>query len=242
LTGQLQGLNGQHISTAQARSKVFELSETDRLTHLIKTTGENLNNLFVSDASDSQAFVFKADGHFSLVKDFEFSDSEKSASSGFRELLAVKKTLEAEPEQFREHAGGVVFWQTDSKNCYSFLTKGSRIPEVQDVVFDIKRRERNLDIKVVPVWTPRSQERIVEADLGSKLSTSTDEWCVDRRDLANVFSELNYFPNFDCMATRKNSVCKKFYSKIPQIGSDGVDFLCQELKPDVQYFCCPPLN
>ncbi|MFN9900689.1 MAG: hypothetical protein ACK55Z_18295, partial [bacterium] len=65
------------------------------------------------------------------MKDFEFSDSEKSASSGFRELLAVKKTLEAEPEQFREHAGGVVFWQTDSKNCYSFLTKGSRIPEVQ---------------------------------------------------------------------------------------------------------------
>jgi hypothetical protein len=70
LTSQLQGLNGQHISTAQARSKVFELSETDRLTHLIKTTGENLNNLFVSDASDCQAFVFKADGRFSLVKDF----------------------------------------------------------------------------------------------------------------------------------------------------------------------------
>ena len=96
--------------------------------------------------------------------------------------------------------------------------------------------------KVVPVWTPRSQDRIVEADLGSKLSMSTDEWCVDRRDLANVFSELNYFLNFDCMATRKNSVCKKFYSKIPQIGSDGVDFLCQELKPDVQYFCCPPVK
>jgi hypothetical protein len=72
LAGQLQGLNGQHISTAQARSKVFELSETDRLTHLIKTTGENLNNLYVSDASDSQAFVFKADGKFSLVKDFEY--------------------------------------------------------------------------------------------------------------------------------------------------------------------------
>jgi hypothetical protein len=70
LAGQLQGLNGQHISMAQARSKVFELSETDRLTHLIKTTGENLNNLFVSDASDCQAFVFKADGRFSLVKDF----------------------------------------------------------------------------------------------------------------------------------------------------------------------------
>jgi hypothetical protein len=34
-----------------------------------------------------------------------------------------------------------------------------------------------IDIKIVPVWTPRSQARIVAADLGYKLSSSTDEWC-----------------------------------------------------------------
>jgi hypothetical protein len=101
------------------------------------------------------------------------------------------------------------FGRRTAKTVIVFLTKGSRIPEVQDVVFDIKPREQNLDIKVVPVWTPRSQERIVEADLGSKLSTSTDEWCIDRRDLANVFSELKYFPNFDCMATRKKLCLQK---------------------------------
>jgi hypothetical protein len=82
-----------------------------------------------------------------------------------------------------------------------------------------------LDSTIVPVWTPRTQARIVTADLGSKLSSSTDEWCIDREDLANVFVKLKYSPEVDCMATRTNTICKKFFSKIPQIGATGVNFL-----------------
>jgi hypothetical protein len=151
-------------------------------------------------------FVFKADGRFQYVREFELSDTEKKESSGFRELCAVRKALEEDPAQFKEFAGGVIYWQTDSKNCYSFLTKGSRIPKIQDLVMDIKLRERRLDVKIVPVWTPRSQARIVEADLGSKLNSSTDEWCIDRQDLAEVFTTLDYWPSLDCMATSRNSV------------------------------------
>jgi hypothetical protein len=242
LEDRLESLNGQHIFTSEAKSKIFELSETERLKELIRSTDEQLSNLFVSDASDSHVFIYRADGQFQLVREFEFSDEESSASSGLRELLAVHKTLESDPGQFKEFSGGIVYWQTDSKNCYSYLTKGSRLPAVQKLVMDIKHRERRLDIKIVPVWTPRSQARIVEADLGSKLSSSTDEWCIDRSDLAEVFCKLDYVPDFDCMATGKNAICKKFYSKIPQVGTCGVNFLCQELCPKVSYFCCPPVK
>jgi hypothetical protein len=238
----LESLNGQHIFSTDARSKIFELSETDRLTQLIRTTDEQLQNLFVSDASDSHVFIYRADGTFQFVKEFEFTETESSASSGYRELLAVQKTLESDPGQFAEFSGGVVYWQTDSKNCYSFLSRGSRVTDVQSLVMDIKHRERKLDIKIIPVWTPRSHERIVLADLGSKMSSSTDEWCIDREDLSTVFSVLKYTPDFDCMATRSNSVCKRFYSKIPQIGSQGVNFLCQDLRTDCNYFCCPPIK
>jgi hypothetical protein len=227
LLEKLAALNGQYIVTAESRTRVFELSETDRLTHTVKTTDQH-ENLFVSDASHSLLFVFKADGRFQYVCEFELSDTEKKESSGFRELCAVRKALEEDPAQFKEFAGRVIYWQTDSKNCYSFLTKGSRIPKIQELVMDIKLRERCLDVRIVPVWTPRSQARIVEADLGSKLNSSTDEWCIDRQDLADVFTTLDYWPSFDCMATSRNSVCEKFFSKIPQIGSAGVNFLCQE--------------
>jgi len=60
--------------------------------------------------------------------------------------------------------------------------------------------------------------------------------------LAEVFCKLDYVPDFDCMATGKNAICKKFYFKIPQVGTCGVNFLCQELLPTVSYFCCPPVK
>ena len=242
LLKQLRSLNGQHIFSSDARSKILSLKETDRITELVRSTDESIPNLFVSDASDTHAFIYRADGEFQLVRDFEFSKEESFGSSGCRELLAVHKMLESEPECFRPHRGGMVYWQTDSKNCYSFLMRGSRKPDIQRLVADIKCKERKLDIKIVPVWTPRTQSRIVTADLGSKMSASTDEWCIDREDLISVFKELNFMPDVDCCASRKNAVCVKFYSKIPQIGSSGVNFLAQELKENVKYFCCPPVK
>jgi hypothetical protein len=204
LAKKLRGLNGQHIQSCEARSKVFSLAENEKKIELIRNTEQNLQNLFVSDASDSHAYIYKADGQFQYVKDFEFTDEEKTTSSGCRELLAVQKTLQESPGQFADHNGGTVFWQTDSKNCYSFLMRGSRKPEIQRIVTDIKCMERSLDIIIVPVWTPRTQARIVTADLGSKLSSSTDEWCIDQEDLANVFVKLKFKPDVDCMATRTN--------------------------------------
>jgi hypothetical protein len=56
LLEKLTALNGQYIVTAESRSRVFELSETDRLTHTVKTTDQHVENLYVSDASDSVCF------------------------------------------------------------------------------------------------------------------------------------------------------------------------------------------
>jgi hypothetical protein len=242
LASKIRSLNGQHIFSCEARSKVVTLAETDRLTEQIRTTDKDLQNLYVSDASDSHVFIYKADGQFQYVREFELTAGERLASSGYRELLAVKKSLQEDPDQFRAHKGGTIFWQTDSKNCYGFLLRGSRQPDIQKVVMDIKCIERKLDVNIVPVWTPREHARIVTADLGSKLSSSTDEWCVDRDDLVKVFTKLNFEPEIDCMATRSNTLCEKFFSKIPQIGSLGVNFMSQELRPDTNYFCCPPVK
>ncbi len=238
----LRSLNGQYIFSCKARSKVFELKETDRITELVRSTDSNIPNLFVSDGSDTHAFIYKADGSFQLVKDFEFSIEEKSSSSGCRELLTVHKMLVSESECFSAHKGGTVYWQTDSKNCYSFLMRGSCKPDIQRIDADIKWNERKLDIHIVPVWTPRSKLRIVTVDLGSKMASSTDEWCIDREDLVTVFMKLNFSPDVHCFASRRNTMCEKLFSKIPQIGSPGVNFLAQELKENVNYYCCPPVK
>jgi hypothetical protein len=58
------------------------MKETDRITELVRLTDESIPNLFVSDASDTHAFIYRADGEFQLVRDFEFSKEETSVSSG----------------------------------------------------------------------------------------------------------------------------------------------------------------
>ncbi len=106
--------------------------------------------------------------------------------------------------------------------------RGSRKPDIQRIVADIKCYERKLDIHIVPVWTPRSQLRIVTVDLGSKMASSTDEWCIDTEDLVTVFMKLNFSLDVHCFASRRNTLYEKLFSKIPQIGSPGVNFLAQE--------------
>jgi hypothetical protein len=102
----------------------------------VRSTAESIPNLFVSDASDTHAFIYRVDGEFQLVRKFEFSKKESSASSGCRELLTVHKMLESEPECFSMLKGGIVYWQTDSKNC--FLMRGFHKPDIQGLVADIK--------------------------------------------------------------------------------------------------------
>ncbi len=65
LEDRIESLNGQHIFTAEAKAKIFELSETERLTELIKSTDEQLSNLFVSDASDSHVLYTELMASFS---------------------------------------------------------------------------------------------------------------------------------------------------------------------------------
>jgi len=106
LASKIRSLNGQHIFSCEARSKVVSLAEVDRLTELVRITDTDLQSLYVSDASDSHVYIYKADGKFQYVHEFELTAGEKLASSGYREFLAVKRSLQEDPEQFREHKGG----------------------------------------------------------------------------------------------------------------------------------------
>ena len=220
----------------------FDLQQTVEFTAKVTATGADMPNLFVSDASDTNAFIYKADGSFEFVQDFEFTPEQAQFSSGHRELLAVKLALETNAGYFQKLAPTKIFWQTDSKNCFTFLTRGSKKPRIQDDVFCIKKLEKLLKIVILPVWTPRSHNRIVLADLGSKLSHSTDEWSVNREDLKLVFVQLQFFPTIDAFATGHNRVCEQFFSLFPQSGAIGLNFFAQSLSKDEKYFCCPPVS
>ena len=232
--------NGQFIKHAYTGASV-DVNAVSRYCELVRNTESHLLNLFVSDASDSAAFVYKADGTFEYVQEFVFSTEQAGLGSGLRELLAVLYALRQDAAYFQQYKGQIVYWQTDSQNCYGFLWRGSRKVYIQDVVREIKLLENNLGITLVPVWTPRSHERIVIADIGSKFSLNSDEWSIDRIYLQILLEELQFQPHVDCFVAHYNYVCSLYFSRGFDAGSAGINFFVQPLYKNVHYFCCPPV-
>ena len=68
LKQQLFVTNGQFIRNSLSAGKIFELEEVKKTVEIISKTSEKVDNLFVSDASESSAFIFYS-GDFHLVND-----------------------------------------------------------------------------------------------------------------------------------------------------------------------------
>ena len=233
--------NGTVISNAPGAGSLVPFKELQDSIRSITNEEVISDNLLVSDASDDVSFVY-AKGDIQLVKDFIFSPQERLLSSGHRELLGLLKTLENCPEFFRKLSNPVLFWQTDSQNAALFVKKGSKKPKIQTDVLRIKELERFYDIKICPIWTPRTHSNIDFADIGSKLHLSTDEFSINLSDLNSIFRQMNLFPTVDTMASDKNFKMTKFFSLIPQQFSSGINFLAQPLCEEEIYYCCPPVK
>ena len=102
----------------------------------------------------------------------------------------------------------------------------------------LKIFEKKMILEIVPVWTTRNHSRIIQADIGSKFSA--DEWGLSREILQDIFSKFNFTPSIDCFASSEIQICSTFFSKIPQLGSSGVNFFAQSLDDSEEYFCFPP--
>ena len=220
----LDSANGHPIYTAVSISRTLDVLETQKFILAVQNSGHNFENLYVSDSSQSHAFVYSADGSFNYVKEFEFSAGQSVLSSGHRELLAVKLALKSDRSHFEQFAKGKIFWQTDSQCVFHFLRRGSRIPAIQADVVEIEQISSELSIKIIPVWTPREHSRLVLADLGSKFSNSTEEWSVDRSRIHDVFNYFQFLPTVDAFASVHNKICDKFFSLVPQTAAAGVKF------------------
>ena len=150
------------------------------------------------------------------------SSSTKAISSKFKilnstslrqhkELLATLKFMKHCKETKTKFNSSIICWQTDSKNNFSFLSKGSRKPRIQEDIVKIKYLELELGITIIPIWTPRSHSRLILADLGSKFNQSSDECGIFRNGLRQIFSKFKLNPTIDRFALEANSICKHFF-------------------------------
>jgi hypothetical protein len=224
----------------QGEAKVFMLNEIEYSTDEAYGINDKHYRVFASDASEKVAFVYEA-GEFKLVEEYAFTREEQETSSGQRELLAIQKTLKNRRREM-ESQKGRVYWITDSQNVHSFMKRGSRKPQIQKMVLDIKVMEKEMGIRIITIWKPRSTKHIVWADLGSKAYLSTDEWSIDNRTFKQIQQHIGLEVTVDGFATSANRRVDRFFSKYPQCGSEGIDFFAQKLSSKEVYWLCPPVQ
>jgi hypothetical protein len=81
--------------------------------------------------------------------------------------------------------------------------------------------EQSRKIAVVPVSPPATEQETQEADRRSKLTTSTDEWGLNRACLHRIFQDFGFRPTVDAFASSDN-ISEKYFSKWPQ-GDGSID-------------------
>lgn len=168
--------------------------------------------------------------------------SEKQASSSYRELLAIHRTFTLYKDYFESMRNKLLIWLIDNQAVPFILNHGSRVSSLQTLVIDIKEIAYFYDIVVIPIWTPRLDPIIVMADLGSKLSTSSEEYGLNHFVLLHIQEQFELKIDIDCFSSYKNYRCSIFWSSFPQPGVSAIDFFYQTLPPFTVLYIHPPVK
>ncbi len=237
----LSQFNGRHIAVTKEGAMTITHREVLDMMSKIVFTPDPLQQLLVSDASADTVYMYHNDKIVTVIN-YDFNETERKFGSGQRELMALNIFLQHAIDTKMSFSKPLLYWQTDSLNCYYFLNHGSRRPDIQSILYSLKLKEHKLQLTIIPVWTSREHYRVYLADLGSKLNQSSDEWGANRYCLMEIFSTMNFMPDVDCFATSESTICPKFFAKCPQVGDCSVNFFAQDLVPNIKYFVCPPVK
>jgi hypothetical protein len=177
------------------------------------------DKMFVSDSSEVKTYVYELTNDKKTVLINHFSEEQQAWSSGARELMAVWLTLK-QWQKTNEIRDCVIYWITDSENVVSFLTKGSRKPHVQKILFEIVVCAFGLGITIEPIHLLREDPRIQEADDHSKRLDS-DNWSIDHFSFEYFRSQYDF--DIDLFADANNARVAKFCSLYYAPGTHAVD-------------------
>jgi hypothetical protein len=237
----LYSSNGQFISSPLSGLNI-DICQVLQLKAQLLPTSIDLVSSFSEPSQFAAAFHLQIDGNFVYNQDFDSSPPHSILQDAVCELLALRAALTLYSGQFLKYPSHYVFWPTSSHTVVGFINRGSRLPPVQDIVFQIKLLEQQNQITVKPIWHFSTNLQLSLESAALQAAVSTDEWSVDRNCLSLLFQAIGLHPHVDCFAASFNTICPNFFSRTAQDQCSGVNFFMQTLSPNLVYFCCPPVH
>ena len=125
-----------------------EFIKTGFVANHIRTADEKI---WASDASGFATCAYSVSNP-ELYFRGRLTEKEKTFSSGLRELLAVRYTLQYYCSTWKkEKSSQNLHWLTDSENLAQFLKKGSGKPHIQRENFKVMLICRELNVRLIPI-------------------------------------------------------------------------------------------
>ena len=168
--------------------------------------------LMCTDASDSGW-----GGHScQQVASGEWTKEEASRSSTWRELRAVRNTIEALKALLQ---GESCIVRLDNQAAVSILKNGSRHPTLQQEAMEVYGFCRTNGIALTAQWVPREENTL--ADMYSRIRDEND-WMLSRRWFRCL--DERFGPHtVDCFASCKNNQIPRFFSRWWCPGCEAAD-------------------
>ena len=241
---QINEFDGAMIKTAATAVSVISIIGPPSLYLKNKTIPNHVKELpkeiWCGDASDAAVCAYSINTGKDTYFIGKLSPEECKLSSGGRELITVKKALEAQSRScgpWKENI--LLYWLTDSTNLVTFLTKGSTKPAIQAIVVEVLILARSLNCTLQPIHLLRDDPRITIADAGSK-APDTDDWSVDQATFTWLSRELGPF-TIDCFADESNKKVPRFFSNFLCPTSLGIDAFSHSWDYE-NCWICPPVK
>lgn len=224
------------LSVISIIGKPDEFIKTSFVANHVQFEGEK--TIWASDSSSFATCAYSITGE-KLYYRSQLTAEQKAVSSGHRELLAVRQTLEFYTRSWTDtRSPANIYWLTDSENLVRFLAKGSGKKQIQAEIFKVMTLCQKLNIRIVPIHLLRDDPRIQVADDGSK-RLDTDDWQVDFATFQQLQQDTQF--SIDLFADNYNSRCQKFYSNFYCQNTSGIDAFCHSWNKEVAW-ACPPIK
>jgi hypothetical protein len=196
--------------------------------------------IFASDASNIAVctYSFQSESKFFFIG--SLSEEASKLSSGHRELLAVKLSLQAKLASSGAWKSWTnIFWLTDSENLVTFLTKGSTKIDIQQTILQVFILAKTLKIRILPIHLKRDDPRIGMADSGSRIRDS-DDWSLDQFSFNQLNIQFGPF-SLDVFADSSNAKTQRFFSDFRCPDTLGIDAFAHSWENE-NVWICPPVS
>ncbi|CAC5423237.1 unnamed protein product [Mytilus coruscus] len=176
---------------------------------------ESCHSIIYSDASDTGFGGYIVETPQNIAHGM-WVESERSNSSTWKELSAVKKVLLS---LINIISGKKVKWFTDNQNVVSIVSKGSTKTILQNLALDIFSACLKYNVNIDIVWIPRTQNE--KADFLSRI-VDHDDWGISYY-IFQLIESLWGPHEVDWFASDHNFKLLVFYSRFWNENSSGID-------------------